>query len=110
MRRFRRGARPRRTRRGTVRAGNEAGADAAALECRDLREWISGGRQARVLLLGRMKWPQSLTRSTIFPTFAFDSIRRWALPASVQSKTESITGINLPSAHRGGAQAEAASG
>src|SRR3990172_9065155 len=48
MRRARRGARPRRTHRGTVRAGNEAGADAAALECRDLREWISGGRRARV--------------------------------------------------------------
>jgi len=48
MRRVRRGARPRRTRRGTVRTGNEAGADAAALECRDLREWISGGRRARV--------------------------------------------------------------
>jgi len=48
MRPVRRGARPRRTRRGTVRAGNEAGGDAAALECRDLREWISGGRRARV--------------------------------------------------------------
>src|SRR3972149_4971207 len=44
----RRGPRPRRTRRGTVRTGNEAGADAAALECRDLREWISGGRRGRV--------------------------------------------------------------
>src|SRR4030065_2770227 len=32
---------------GTVRAGNEAGGDAAALECRDLKEWISGGRRAR---------------------------------------------------------------
>src|SRR3989337_680327 len=47
MRPVRRGDRPRRTRRGTVRAGNEAGGDAAALECRDLREWTSGGRRAR---------------------------------------------------------------
>ena len=46
MRRFRRGARPRRTRCGTVREGNEAGADAAALECRDLREWPPGDRSA----------------------------------------------------------------
>jgi hypothetical protein len=44
MRRFRRGARPRRTRCGTAREGNKAGADVAALECRDLREWILGGR------------------------------------------------------------------
>src|SRR3990170_4463487 len=44
----RRGDRPRRPRRGTVRAGNEAGGDAAALECLDLKEWISGGRRARV--------------------------------------------------------------
>jgi hypothetical protein len=29
---------------GTVREGNEAGGDAAALECRDLREWCYGGR------------------------------------------------------------------
>ena len=36
MRPVRRGARPKRTRRGTVRAGNEAGGGAAALECRDL--------------------------------------------------------------------------
>ena len=48
MRPVRRGARPRRTRRGTVRAGNEAGADAAALECRDLREWTPGDRSAAV--------------------------------------------------------------
>jgi hypothetical protein len=44
MRRFRQGARPKRTRCGTVREGNEVGADAAALECRDLREWTPGGR------------------------------------------------------------------
>src|SRR4030067_626906 len=44
MRRFRRGARPRRTPCGTLREGNEAGADAAGLECRDLREWTPGGR------------------------------------------------------------------
>src|SRR3972149_261550 len=47
MRPVRRDARPRRTRRGTERAGNEAGGDAAALECRDLKEWISGCRRAR---------------------------------------------------------------
>src|SRR4030065_491461 len=47
MRPVRRGARPRRTRRGTVRAGNEAGGEAAALGSRDLREWISGGRRAQ---------------------------------------------------------------
>ncbi len=29
---------------GTVREGNEAGGDAAALDCRDLREWCYGGR------------------------------------------------------------------
>ena len=34
--------------RGTVREGNEAGVDAAALECRDLREWVPGGRCAAV--------------------------------------------------------------
>ena len=38
MRRFRRGARPRRTRCGTVREGNETGADAAALECNRICE------------------------------------------------------------------------
>jgi hypothetical protein len=46
MRRFRQGARPRRTRCGTVREGNEAGADAVALECRDLRKWPPGDRSA----------------------------------------------------------------
>ena len=44
MRPDRQGARPRRTRRGTVREGNDAGADAADLECRDLREWPPGCR------------------------------------------------------------------
>src|SRR3990170_445112 len=48
MRRVRRGARPRRTRCGTAREGDEAGVDAAALECRDLREWPPGGRSAAV--------------------------------------------------------------
>jgi len=43
MHRFRRGALPRRTRCGTMREGNEAVADAAALECRDLR---NGPREA----------------------------------------------------------------
>ena len=33
---------------GTVRKGNDAGADAAGLECRDLREWSPGGRCAAV--------------------------------------------------------------
>jgi hypothetical protein len=33
---------------GTVREGNDAGADAAGLECRDLREWSPGGRCAAV--------------------------------------------------------------
>jgi len=36
MRRIRQGTRPRRTRSGTAREGNDAGVDAAALECRDL--------------------------------------------------------------------------
>src|SRR5512132_2474454 len=48
MRRLRRGARPRRTHGGTARKGNDAGADAAGLECRDLREWSPGGRCAAV--------------------------------------------------------------
>src|SRR3972149_3130316 len=48
MRRFGRGARQRRTRCGTAREGDEAGVDAAALECRDLREWPPGGRSAAV--------------------------------------------------------------
>src|SRR5665647_3050213 len=48
MRRFRRGARPRRTHCGTMREGNDAGADAAGLECRDLREWSPGSRCAAV--------------------------------------------------------------
>ena len=42
------GALPRRTLGGTMREGNEAGGDAAALECRHLREWWSGGRRAPV--------------------------------------------------------------
>src|SRR3990172_1742321 len=58
MRPVRRGARPRRTRRGTVRAGNDAGGDAAALECRDLKEWIPGGRRARVRR--RTRWSMDL--------------------------------------------------
>jgi hypothetical protein len=33
---------------GTTREGNDAGADAAGLECRDLREWSPGGRCAAV--------------------------------------------------------------
>jgi len=33
---------------GTVREGNDAGADAAGLECRDLREWSPGSRCAAV--------------------------------------------------------------
>ena len=33
---------------GTMREGNDAGADAAGLECRDLREWSPGGRCAAV--------------------------------------------------------------
>src|SRR5512141_812198 len=48
MRRLRRGARPRRTHCGTVREGNDDGADAAGLECRDLREWSPEGRCAAV--------------------------------------------------------------
>ena len=42
MRRFRRGARPKRTRCGTVREGNEAFAAAAALDCRDLPGMVPG--------------------------------------------------------------------
>jgi hypothetical protein len=45
MRPVRQGARPRRTHGGTVRTGNAAGGDAAALECRDLKEWTSGDRR-----------------------------------------------------------------
>ncbi|MGA8754628.1 hypothetical protein, partial [Candidatus Deferrimicrobium sp.] len=37
-----------RTHCGTTREGNDAGADAAGLECRDLREWSPGGRCAAV--------------------------------------------------------------
>ena len=48
MRRLRRGARPRRTHCGTTREGNDGGADAAGLECRDLREWSPEGRCAAV--------------------------------------------------------------
>jgi len=33
---------------GTVREGNDAGADAVGLECRDLREWSPGDRCAAV--------------------------------------------------------------
>jgi len=43
-----------------VREGYEAGADAAALECRDLREWIPGDRS----LLLRPLHRQPGTRST----------------------------------------------
>ena len=44
--------------------------------------------------------------STIFPTFALDSIRSCADAASVQSNTESTTGTSLPSANRGRANGE----
>jgi len=52
--------------------------------------------------------PYPVTRRTIFPMLAFDSIRRWASPTSRQSKTESTIGTSLPSANRGSANSEKA--
>ena len=52
--------------------------------------------------------PYPVTRRTIFPMLAFDSIRRWASPTSRQSKTESTIGTSLPSANRGRANSEKA--
>jgi len=91
MRRFRRGARPRRTRCGTVRESNEGGADAASLECRDLREWIPGGRSAD------LRVPRKGSDGASDPP---PGVRKPMTPQKARVETSTITAIRIPIMYR----------